>query len=121
MVGIAIEPDEVDRRIEERFAGWMAAGLLEEVRALAASPEGLSRTARQALGYRELLGHIEGGRDLGECVEEAVRRTRTLARRQASWFRRDPESSGPNRGSPPSPCWTSSSTCTNRPMTCENG
>jgi tRNA dimethylallyltransferase len=42
------------------------------------------------LGYRELLAHIEGGRDLDECVEEAVRRTRTLARRQASWFRRDP-------------------------------
>jgi tRNA dimethylallyltransferase len=90
MIGIEVAPDEVDRRIEERFCGFMAAGLLDEVRALAARPEGISRTARQALGYRELLAHVEDWRPLDDCVEEAVRRTRTLARRQASWFRRDP-------------------------------
>jgi tRNA dimethylallyltransferase len=90
MIGIAIDPDEVDRRIGERFARWMQEGLLDEVRALVRRPGGIGRTARQALGYRELLAHIEDGRDLDECVEEAVRRTRTLARRQASWFRRDP-------------------------------
>ena len=43
----------------------MEAGFLDEVRALAARPGGLSRTARQALGYRELLAHLEGGRALG--------------------------------------------------------
>ena len=53
-------------------------------------PRASARTARQALGYRELLAHVEGGSDLAACVEEAVRRTRTLARRQASWFGRDP-------------------------------
>jgi tRNA dimethylallyltransferase len=90
MIGIIIDPDEVDRRITERFARWMREGLLDEVRALLRRPGGIGRTARQALGYRELLAHIEDGRDLDECVEEAVRRTRTLARRQASWFRRDP-------------------------------
>jgi tRNA dimethylallyltransferase len=90
MIGITIDPDEVDRRIAERFARWMQDGLLDEVRALVRRPGGIGRTARQALGYRELLAHIEDGRDLDECVEEAVRRTRTLARRQASWFRRDP-------------------------------
>jgi tRNA dimethylallyltransferase len=68
----------------------MDAGLLDEVRALAERPQGIGRTARQALGYRELLAHVEGARDLAACVEEAVRRTRNLARRQASWFRRDP-------------------------------
>jgi tRNA dimethylallyltransferase len=90
MIGIAVDPDEVDRRIGERFARWMQEGLLDEVRALTRRPGGIGRTARQALGYRELLAHIEGGRDLDECVEEAVRRTRTLARRQTSWFGRDP-------------------------------
>ncbi len=90
LIGIAIDPDQVDRRIEARFAAWMEAGLLDEVRALAQRPGGISRTARQALGYRELLAHVEGGRDLDECVQEAVRRTKTLARRQASWFGRDP-------------------------------
>jgi len=90
MVGIEVDADEVDRRIAHRFAGWMDDGLLDEVRALAARPGGISRTARQALGYRELLAHVEDGLPLAACVEEAVRRTRTLARRQASWFRRDP-------------------------------
>ena len=68
----------------------MDAGLLDEVRALAASPGGVSRTARQALGYRELLSHLEDGVPLAEAVAEAVRRTRAFARRQWAWFRRDP-------------------------------
>jgi tRNA dimethylallyltransferase len=90
MVGLAVPNEEVDRRIAERFAQWMEEGLLDEVRALAGRPGGMSRTARQALGYRELLAHIEDGAPLDACVEEAVRRTRSFARRQASWYRRDP-------------------------------
>jgi tRNA dimethylallyltransferase len=90
LVGVAIAPDLVDRQIAERFTGWVESGLLEEVRALAARPAGIGRTARQALGYRELLAHVEDGAPLAGCVEEAVRRTRQFARRQASWFRRDP-------------------------------
>jgi tRNA dimethylallyltransferase len=68
----------------------VAAGFVDEVRALAARPAGISRTARQALGYREVLAHVEDGLPLEACLEEAVRRTRQFARRQASWFRRDP-------------------------------
>ncbi len=90
IIGLAIAPEEVDRRIELRMACWVESGLLDEVRALAARPAGISRTARQALGYRELLAHVEGGTPLDACVEEAVRRTRSFARRQASWLRRDP-------------------------------
>jgi tRNA dimethylallyltransferase len=89
-IGIHVDPREVDRRIEDRFAAMVAAGLLEEVRALAARPGGMSRTARQALGYKELLAHVEDGVPLEDCLEEAVRRTRQFARRQAAWFRRDP-------------------------------
>jgi tRNA dimethylallyltransferase len=90
MVGVTAPTEEVDRRIAERFGRWMEEGLLDEVRALAARPGGISPTARQALGYRELLAHVEDGAPLDACVEEAVRRTRSFARRQASWFRRDP-------------------------------
>jgi tRNA dimethylallyltransferase len=90
LVGLACPPDEVNRRIAERFADMMDFGLVEEVRALAARPAGLSRTARQALGYREILAHVEQGTALEECLREAVARTRQFARRQASWFRRDP-------------------------------
>jgi tRNA dimethylallyltransferase len=89
-VGLALAPDEIDRRVATRFAAMVEAGLVEEVGTLAARPGGISRTARQALGYREILRHVEDGIPLADCVEEAVRRTRRFARRQASWFRRDP-------------------------------
>ena len=89
-VGLALAPDEVDRRIELRFARMVEAGLVDEVRGLAARPRGISRTARQALGYREVLAHVEDGAALGDCLAEAILRTRQFARRQASWFRRDP-------------------------------
>ncbi len=89
-VGLARPPGEIDRRIENRFGQMVQAGLVDEVRALAARPAGISRTARQALGYREVLAHVEDGVPLADCLQEAVRRTRQFARRQASWFRRDP-------------------------------
>ena len=80
----------VDRaRIAERFHRMLDAGLVDEVRRLAAAGP-LGRTARQALGYKELLRHVEDGAPLDECVEEAIRRTRKVARRQEAWFRRDP-------------------------------
>jgi tRNA dimethylallyltransferase len=89
-VGLAVGAEETDGRIAERFSAMVAAGLVEEVRALASRPGGISRTARQALGYREVLAHVEDGAPLDDCLEAAVRRTRQFARRQSSWFRRDP-------------------------------
>ncbi|HTZ07461.1 MAG TPA: tRNA (adenosine(37)-N6)-dimethylallyltransferase MiaA [Acidimicrobiales bacterium] len=90
LVGLNLDRARLDARIEERFDALLERGLLDEVRALAAAPGGLSRTARQALGYRELLAHVERGVPLEEARAEAVRRTRALARRQWAWFRRDP-------------------------------
>ena len=90
LLGVQRDTDETDRRIGERFARLMDEGFLDEVRALARRPGGLSRTARQALGYRELLSHLEDGVPLDAAVDEAVRRTRAFARRQRAWFRRDP-------------------------------
>jgi tRNA dimethylallyltransferase len=90
LVGVALPSDVVAERIARRFRDQLAAGLLDEVRALAARPEGLSRTARQALGYKELLAHLAGELDLDEAAELAIRRTRRFARRQRAWFRRDP-------------------------------
>jgi tRNA dimethylallyltransferase len=68
----------------------MEAGFLDEVRELRATPGGLSRTARQALGYKELLGHLDDGVALHDALDLAKRRTRRFARRQQRWFRRDP-------------------------------
>jgi tRNA dimethylallyltransferase len=90
LVGVALPSEVVAERIEERYQQQLAAGFLDEVRALRDRPAGLSRTARQALGYRELLAHLDGELELDGAVDLAVRRTRRFARRQRVWFRRDP-------------------------------
>lgn len=86
-VGLELDRDEMDRRIDARFDSWMGDGLIDEVRSL---PRPLSRTASQALGYRELLGHLDGECGEAEAVASAKARTRRFARRQQRWFRRDP-------------------------------
>jgi tRNA dimethylallyltransferase len=90
LAGVWLPRSVVARRIEHRFGAMVATGLVDEVRALAARPDGLSRTARQALGYREVLAHVESGVPLESALAEAVRRTRRFARRQRMWWRRDP-------------------------------
>jgi len=90
LVGLRVTPTITAERIAARFQRQMDAGFLDEVRGLAAAPGGMSRTARQALGYRELLEHLEEGVPLGEAVEAAIVHTRRFARRQRSWFGRDP-------------------------------
>ncbi len=89
LLGLARPPEELAARIEARYAQQMAAGFLDEVAALRAHPNGLSRTAAQALGYKELLAHLDGELSLDEALDLAVRRTRRFARRQRAWFRRD--------------------------------
>lgn len=88
-IGLRWPRADLARRIEARVEQMMVAGLLDEVRALVAAGP-LSRTARQALGYKELLDHLEGRADLGEAVTTIVTRTRQFAVRQDRWFRRDP-------------------------------
>jgi tRNA dimethylallyltransferase len=90
ILGIPFVPEIHDALIERRFDELLSAGLVEEVRSLARRPEGLSRTARQALGYREVLAHVEEGVPLQDALSEAVRRTKAYARRQWAWNRRDP-------------------------------
>ena len=70
------------------MAAMAEAGLVDEVRRLTGRP--LSRTARQALGYKELLDAMEQGTPVADALEAVVRRTRAYARRQRAWFRRDP-------------------------------
>ncbi len=90
IAGLWLPRAVVGRRIESRFRAMVDAGLVDEVTRLAAQPGGLSRTARQALGYREVLSHLEQGVPLATAHAEAQRRTRAFARRQRVWWRRDP-------------------------------
>lgn len=80
--------DVLSRRIEERVDAMLAAGWLEEVRALESVRK--SRTAAAALGYEELRRHLSGEWSLERAREEIVIRTRQFAVRQERWFRRDP-------------------------------
>lgn len=88
--GLRWSRDVLARRIAARVHTMMAAGLLDEVIALREAPGGMSRTAQQALGYKELLDHLDGRCSLDDAVEQIIVRTRQFAVRQERWFRRDP-------------------------------
>ena len=75
------------RRIEARIDSWCGAGWLEEAKKLAAQP--LSKTAGEALGYKEMYAHLRGERKWEESVSLIKRNTRHYAKRQMTWFRRD--------------------------------
>jgi tRNA dimethylallyltransferase len=90
LAGLELDREALSERIRRRFEAQMAAGFLEEVRRLASDDAGISRTASQALGYRELGLHLDGLISLEEAVELAVTRTRQFSVRQIRWFRRDP-------------------------------
>jgi tRNA dimethylallyltransferase len=81
------ERAELHRRIEARVDWMFAHGLVEEVEGLLARYGRLGRTASQAVGYREVLEHLAGQRDLQATIESVKARTRQFARRQETWFR----------------------------------
>jgi tRNA dimethylallyltransferase len=88
MVGLRWPRPVLAARIKRRVEAMMTAGLLAEVERVSAA--GLSRTAGQALGYKELVDHLAGRIGLDEAVATIVTRTRQFAVRQERWFRRDP-------------------------------
>ena len=90
LVGLTMSRSELDRRIELRLEAQLAAGFVDEVAALAQRDQGLSRTARQAIGYRELLSYVADELTLAQARDAILRHTKALVRRQESWFRRDP-------------------------------
>jgi tRNA dimethylallyltransferase len=90
-LGLHIDRPELDRRIEARVDRMWASGFEAEVRNLG-TRAGLrdGKTAARALGYQQVLRYLDGDLSLEQAREETVRATRRFARRQESWFRRDP-------------------------------
>ena len=89
-LGVDLDPAALDTRVATRVTQMWTAGLVDEVRGLAARGLRTGRTASRALGYQQVLRFLAG-----ECTEvdahaETVRATRRFVRRQRSWFRRDP-------------------------------
>ena len=74
-------------RINLRVELMLQAGLVEEAKAFFAEP--LGRTAKQAIGYKELYPYFAGERTLDECVEQLKMQTRRYAKRQLTWMRRE--------------------------------
>lgn len=89
-VGLDLPLAELDARIAARVEGMWAAGFVEEVRALEGVGLRTARTASRALGYAQILRLLDGSLSEAQAREETVQATRRLARRQRSWFRRDP-------------------------------
>ena len=82
---------ELYGRIDRRVDQMMADGLAEEVRALYDQGEPVRSLLRATIGYREIVGAIEGEHDIGEAVRLVKRNSRRYAKRQLTWYRRYPD------------------------------
>jgi tRNA dimethylallyltransferase len=89
-IGVQVPRAELDERITSRVAAMWEAGLVAEVRGLAAAGLREGKTASRALGYAQVLRFLAGEWSGEETVAQTVKATRRFARRQESWFRRDP-------------------------------
>ncbi|WP_326628623.1 tRNA (adenosine(37)-N6)-dimethylallyltransferase MiaA [Nonomuraea fuscirosea] len=89
-IGLEVPRPVLDERIELRVARMWQAGLVDEVRALLGQGLAEGRTAGRALGYAQVIRFLTGEWSEEQAMTETVRLTRRFARRQESWFRRDP-------------------------------
>jgi tRNA dimethylallyltransferase len=90
VVGVEVERTTLRERIGRRVDAMVAGGLVEECAALRERWPTLSTTARQAIGYGEVLDHLAGRISLEQAIEDTKTRTRRYAARQARWFAGDP-------------------------------
>jgi tRNA dimethylallyltransferase len=89
-IGLGVERPELDQRIAARVGRMWQQGLVAEVAALARTGLREGRTASRALGYAQVLRFLDGEFSEDEARTQTVLATRRFARRQQSWFRRDP-------------------------------
>jgi tRNA dimethylallyltransferase len=88
-IGVDIDRPALDPRIEQRVREMFDAGLVDEVRRLLLAGLADGRTARTAIGYREVTAYLSGETTLDEAIESTTAATRRFSRRQDSWFRKD--------------------------------
>jgi tRNA dimethylallyltransferase len=89
-LGLSLPRPELDQRIADRVGAMWQAGFEAEVKELVHAGLRDGKTASRALGYQQMLRHLDGELTLDEARQETVKATRRFARRQESWFRRDP-------------------------------
>ncbi len=88
-VGVHVERDELQQRIERRVEHMFSAGLVDEARALWARDLPPEAPARRTIGYQELFSHFRGEMPLEEARKKIVARTKAYARRQMAWLRKE--------------------------------
>ncbi|HWI44311.1 MAG TPA: tRNA (adenosine(37)-N6)-dimethylallyltransferase MiaA [Nocardioides sp.] len=89
-VGVAIDRATLESRIEQRVRAMFEAGLVAEVEQLLAEGLREGRTAAAAIGYRQVIAHLDGELTLAQAQERTVIATRQFARRQLAWWKNDP-------------------------------
>jgi tRNA dimethylallyltransferase len=87
MIGLRREKAEESRRINGRVKNMIGAGLVDEVKALLDEEKPLSKQARCAIGYAEIIEYLSGRIELEDAVELIKRNTRRLAKNQRTWFK----------------------------------
>ncbi len=88
-IGLRMEREELYKRIELRVDKMIADGLVNEVKRLLKNGCTREMVSMQGLGYKEIIGYLNGEYSLDEAVEILKRNTRRFAKRQFTWFRRD--------------------------------
>jgi len=89
MFCLALDRQQVYDRVDRRVHEMLAAGWIDEVRALVALGYGRGAPGMEGIGYREILQHLCGQLALADAVVATQQRTRHYAKRQLTWFRRD--------------------------------
>ena len=89
-IGLAVARERLYARIDRRFDAMVAGGLIEEVRGLLAAGYGAASVTMQTIGYREIAQYLSGKLTLVAALDAAKRESRRLAKRQMTWFRREP-------------------------------
>ncbi len=87
-IGLRREREDLHHRINARAKRMIESGLREEVESLLAEPAGLSMQAAAAIGYAEMIEHLQGEMTLAETLERIKINTRRMAKRQRTWQRR---------------------------------
>jgi tRNA dimethylallyltransferase len=88
LIGLRLDREDANRRINERVRRMVATGLVGEARRIWSDARGVSAQARQAVGYAELFEHFEGHLTQDEAIERIKINTRRLAKQQRTWLRR---------------------------------
>ncbi|ACY16155.1 tRNA (adenosine(37)-N6)-dimethylallyltransferase MiaA [Haliangium ochraceum] len=90
MLGLAPAREQLYKRIDTRVEAMVEAGLVAEVEALRAAGIDRSYRSQAAIGYAELHEHLDGALPLADAIARIQQNSRRYARRQLSWYRRDP-------------------------------